>query len=100
MGVSSNWFLFNNFTFWHAKRFYVFGVTNEKNPPNITETLVNSHCVLAYIENVESTEQLCEILQFLHHPTRAILHLDLKPDNILVSNHHLKLIDYLINLNQ
>lgn len=46
-----------------AKRFYVFGVTNEKNPPNITETLVNSHCVLAYIENVESTEQLCEILQ-------------------------------------
>ena len=46
-----------------AKRFYVFGVTNEKNPPNITETLVNSHCVLAYIENVESMEHLCEILQ-------------------------------------
>ncbi len=38
--------------------------------------------------------QLCEILQFLHHPTRAILHLDLKPDNILVSNHQLKLIDF------
>lgn len=45
-----------------AKRFYVFGVTNEKNPPNITETLVNSHCVLAYIDNVESTEQLCDLL--------------------------------------
>ena len=38
--------------------------------------------------------QLCEILQFLHHPTRAILHLDLKPENILVSNHQLKLIDF------
>lgn len=46
-----------------AKRFYVFGVTNEKNPPNITETLVNSHCVLAYIDNVSSTEELCEILE-------------------------------------
>lgn len=46
-----------------AKRFYVFGVTNEKNPPNITETLVNSHCVLAYIDNVESTEHLCELLE-------------------------------------
>ncbi len=38
--------------------------------------------------------QLCEILQFLHHPSRAILHLDLKPENILVSNHQLKLIDF------
>ena len=46
-----------------AKRFYVFGTTNEKNPPNITETLVSSHCVLAYIDNVESTQALCEILQ-------------------------------------
>lgn len=44
------------------KRFYVFGVTNEKNPANITETLVNSHCVLAYIDNVDSTEKLSEIL--------------------------------------
>lgn len=38
--------------------------------------------------------QLCEILQFLHHPSRSILHLDLKPENILVSNHQLKLIDF------
>lgn len=45
-----------------AKRFYVFGVTNEQNPANITETLVNSHCVLAYIDNVESTEDLSDIL--------------------------------------
>lgn len=38
--------------------------------------------------------QLCEILQFLHHPSRAILHLDLKPENIIISNHQLKLIDF------
>lgn len=46
-----------------AKRLYVFGVTNEKNPADVTKTLVNSHCVLAYIENVDSMEKACEILQ-------------------------------------
>ena len=55
-----------------AKRFYVFGVTNEKNPPNITETLVNSHCVLAYIENVESTEALCEILKSNNYSWKCV----------------------------
>lgn len=38
--------------------------------------------------------QLCEILQFLHNPARPILHLDLKPDNLLISNHRLKLLDF------
>lgn len=46
-----------------AKRFYVCGVTNEKNPPDITKTLVNSHSLVAYIENVESVEALCELLR-------------------------------------
>ncbi len=55
-----------------AKRFYVFGVTNEKNPPNITETLVNSHCVLAYIDNVESTEDLCSILESNNYSWKSI----------------------------
>ncbi len=38
--------------------------------------------------------QLCEILQYLHHPARGILHLDLKPDNLLISNLELKLVDF------
>ena len=38
--------------------------------------------------------QLCEILIFLHHPARNILHLDIKPENILFENHKLKLIDF------
>ncbi len=46
-----------------AKRFYVCGVTNEKNPPDVTKTLVNSHSMVAYLENVENMEALCQILQ-------------------------------------
>lgn len=38
--------------------------------------------------------QLCDILQYLHHPARNILHLDLKPDNILISDHRVKLVDF------
>ncbi|MBQ2712738.1 MAG: hypothetical protein IJF71_05100 [Clostridia bacterium] len=46
-----------------TNRLYVFGVTNEKNPPDETKTLVNSHCVLAYIENIGSMEEACTVLQ-------------------------------------
>lgn len=38
--------------------------------------------------------QLCEILQYIHHPSRNILHLDLKPENVLISNHKVKLVDF------
>ncbi len=43
---------------------------------------------------LEISIQLCEILIFLHHPARKILHLDIKPENILLVNHKLKLIDF------
>lgn len=46
-----------------AKRFYVCGVTNEKNPADISMTRVNSHSMVAYLENVESMEALCTTLQ-------------------------------------
>ena len=46
-----------------AKRLYVFGVTNEKNPADVTKTLVNSHCVLAYIDGVNDMEEVCSVLQ-------------------------------------
>lgn len=46
-----------------TKRFYVCGVTNEKNPADVTLTRVNSHSMVAYLENVESTSQLCALLQ-------------------------------------
>lgn len=38
--------------------------------------------------------QLCDILLFLHNPARQILHLDIKPENLLFVNHKMKLIDF------
>ena len=43
---------------------------------------------------LEISIQLCDILIFLHNPVRQILHLDIKPENLLFSNHKLKLIDF------
>lgn len=46
-----------------AKRFYLCGVTNEKNPADISTTRVNSHSMVAYLENIESAETLSDTLQ-------------------------------------
>jgi len=43
---------------------------------------------------LDISRQLCDILLFLHNPARRILHLDIKPENILLLNHKLKLIDF------
>lgn len=38
--------------------------------------------------------QICEVIQYLHNRENPILYLDLKPDNILVCEHGVTLIDY------
>lgn len=38
--------------------------------------------------------QICEVIQYLHNQENPILYLDLKPDNILVSEQGITLIDY------
>ena len=43
---------------------------------------------------LEISIQLCDILLFLHNPARKILHLDIKPENLLLVNRTLKLIDF------
>ena len=44
-------------------RLYVFGVTNERNPADVTKTLVNSHCVLAYVDGLADMEAVSAALQ-------------------------------------
>ncbi len=46
-----------------AKRLYVVGVTNERNPADVTKTLVNSHSMVAYLENLEDMETVSATLQ-------------------------------------
>ncbi|MCQ2538534.1 MAG: protein kinase [Lachnospiraceae bacterium] len=45
-------------------------------------------------EILDYSVKLTEILIYLHNPARGILHLDLKPDNIIVSDKKMKLIDF------
>lgn len=43
-------------------RLYVVNVTNERNPADVTKTLVNSHSMVAYIDNLTSMEEVSEAL--------------------------------------
>lgn len=53
-----------DFTYDQAtKRFYVCSTTGEKNPADVTLTRVNSHSSVAYVENVNSLEDLSTLLQ-------------------------------------
>lgn len=45
-----------------AKRLYVTAVTNEKRPPDVTKTLVSSHSVLMYVDNVEDMNAACDLI--------------------------------------
>ncbi|NLL00860.1 MAG: serine/threonine protein kinase [Clostridiales bacterium] len=38
--------------------------------------------------------QLCDLIKYLHSVKRPVLYLDLKPDNIIVTNNTIKLIDF------
>lgn len=40
------------------------------------------------------TIQICDLIQFLHSREQAILYLDLKPDNILINNGQVYLVDF------
>ncbi len=45
-------------------------------------------------EILDYSIQLSEILSYIHNPSHRVLHLDLKPENIIVSDHRMKLIDF------
>ncbi len=52
------------------------------------------HHKLSESELLDHSIQLCDILIYIHDPSHRVLHLDLKPENIIVSDHRMKLIDF------
>ena len=44
-------------------RLYVVSVTNERNPADVTKTLVNSHSMVAYVEGLKDMEEVSDALQ-------------------------------------
>ncbi len=43
---------------------------------------------------IDYSMQLCDLLIYIHDPEHKVLHLDLKPDNLLISDEKMKLIDF------
>ncbi|MCR5585246.1 MAG: serine/threonine protein kinase [Lachnospiraceae bacterium] len=52
------------------------------------------HIKISESEILDYSIQLSEILMYIHNPAHRVLHLDLKPENIIVSDHKMKLIDF------
>ncbi|MCR5823532.1 MAG: serine/threonine protein kinase [Lachnospiraceae bacterium] len=52
------------------------------------------HIKISGSEILDYSIQLSEILMYIHNPAHRVLHLDLKPENIIVSDHRMKLIDF------
>lgn len=65
---------------------YIEGIT-------LTE-YINAHAA-SLTDIIIIVSELCNIIDYLHHHERGILHLDIKPDNIIIDNNNrLWLIDY------
>ncbi len=61
------------------------------------ETLTNylrRKMKLSPSELLDYSVKLSDILNFLHESTQRVLYLDMKPDNIMVADHKMKLIDF------
>lgn len=47
----------------NAKRLYVTSVTNEKNPADVTKTLVNSHSMVCYVDGLNDMKAVCDMFK-------------------------------------
>ena len=70
----------------------------------IIEEYISGKSLRSYIndtDNIKTSEicdiavKLCDILEYLHNCDNEIIHLDIKPDNIIIDEHNnVKLIDF------
>lgn len=70
-----------------------FSVIEEYIPgKSFSSYLQKHHLILREI--LDFSIQLCELFEYLHGRERAVLHLDLKPDNLIIRDKKLYLIDF------
>lgn len=82
----------------------LYDVQEDGNYHYLIEEYIEGESLASYVSNqkklsqkfiIEYGIQLCEILQYLHNFSKgSIIHLDLQPKNIIVSNNNFKLIDF------
>lgn len=53
-------------------RLYVVSVTNERNPADVTKTLVNSHSMVAYVEGLKDMEEVSSVLQSRNYTWKMV----------------------------
>lgn len=55
----------------------------------LNQKFISNQCIIQY------AIQICDIIQYLHHQKpAAILYLDLKPEHVIISGNHIKLLDF------
>lgn len=80
----------------------IYDIEEEKDGFSIVEEYIQGESLTSYClsnnsqkeEIISFMVQLCDLLAYLHKRTPPLLHLDLKPDNLLVNEGKLYLIDF------
>lgn len=87
----------------HSNIPIIYDIEEDDKYSYIIEEYIDGISLKEYRKNVSSFEeklilhyslQICDLVEFLHTLDRAILYLDLKPENIMISGGELKLIDF------
>ncbi len=80
----------------------IYDIEEEENGFSIVEEYIQGESLTSYCLSGNSKKeeiisfmiQLCDLLAYLHKRTPPLLHLDLKPDNLLVNDGKLYLVDF------
>lgn len=80
----------------------IYDIEEEEDGFHIVEEYIQGESLTSYFHSGNSKKeeiisfmiQLCDLLAYLHKRTPPLLHLDLKPDNLLVNDGKLYLIDF------
>lgn len=81
----------------------IYDIEDDENVSYIIEEYIEGTTLKDYVSTRDRTDyniiihfatQICDLIHYLHNIERPILYLDLKPENIIVTEHTLKLIDF------
>ena len=80
----------------------IYDIEEQENGFSIVEEYIPGESFTSYVQKnyleindiLSFSLQLCELLEFLHKRERPILYLDLKPDNLIIHDKKLYLIDF------
>lgn len=81
----------------------IFDIWDDENNIILAEEFIEGESLTSFLkrkqylsksELLDYSVQLSQIISFIHNPANLLLHLDLKPENLMISNGKMKLIDF------